>query len=381
MKPNFRPKNPRFSSGPCTKRPGWTPEVLKNALTGRSHRSKDAKRVLKEAVERTRKVLNLPADFQIVFMPASDTGAMEAALWTMLGARPVDVLAFESFGQGWAKDITDHLKLKDARVLSAPYGKLPDLKQVNPAHDLVFPWNGTTSGVKVPSGDFISDGREGVVICDATSAIFSMRLPWAKLDAITYSWQKALGGEAQHGTLILSPRAIARLESWTPQWPVPKIFRLVKKGKVDPGLFEGNTLNTPSMLVFEDYLDALKWGESVGGAAGMQKRTDANAKLVWDWIAKTPWAENLAADPATRSTTSISIKIVDPWFTAKSAEEQWTLVKKMTAHLEAEGAAFDVANHRDAPPGLRVWAGATVEASDLEALFPWLTWAYGEIRA
>ena len=380
MKPNFRPDNPRFSSGPCTKRPGWTPDALKNALIGRSHRSRDAKRVLKEAVELTRKVLGLPGDYRIAFMPASDTGAMEAALWTMLGSRPVDVLAFESFGQGWARDITDHLKLKDARVLSAPYGELPDLKQVNPKHDLVFTWNGTTSGVRVPDGDFISDAREGIVVCDATSAIFSVALPWEKIDALTYSWQKALGGEAQHGTLILSPRAIARLESWTPPWPVPKIFRLTKKGKVDPAVFEGNTLNTPSLLVVEDYLDALRWAESVGGVQGMQARTLANAEKIWEWVARTPWIENLAADPATRSTTSISLKIVDRWFAAKPLEEQWTLVKKMAALLEAEGAAFDIANHPDAPPGLRIWAGATVEGADLEALFPWLEWAFSEIR-
>jgi phosphoserine aminotransferase len=381
MKPNLRPQNPRFSSGPCTKRPGWTPDALKNALLGRSHRSKDGKRVMKEAAERTRSVLKLPASHQIVFMPASDTGAMEAALWNMLGARAVDVLSFESFGQGWAKDITDHLKLKDARVLGAPYGKLPELGQVNPKHDLVFPWNGTTSGVRVPNGDFISPTREGLVICDATSAIFSMALPWAKLDAVTYSWQKALGGEAQHGTLILGPRAIARLESHVPAWPVPKIFRLTKKGKVDPALFEGNTINTPSMLVFEDYLDALKWAESVGGAEGMQARTRANAERVWAWVEKTPWIQNLAADPATRSTTSISLKIVDPWFIAKPAEEQWALIKKTTALLEAEDAAFDVANHRDAPPGLRIWAGATVEGSDLDALFPWLEWAFACVKA
>ncbi|HXV73335.1 MAG TPA: phosphoserine transaminase [Sphingomonadales bacterium] len=380
MKPNFRPNNPRFSSGPCTKRPGWTPDALKDALIGRSHRSKDAQRVLKEAVKRTRCVLGLPDDYQVVFTPASDTGAMEMAMWTMLGERPVDVLVFESFGQGWAQDVTDHLKLKDARVLAAPYGKLPDLSQVNPEHDLVFPWNGTTSGVCIPNGDFISEKREGLVLCDATSAIFSMALPWQKLDAVTYSWQKALGGEAQHGTLILSPRAIARLESYTPPWPVPKIFRLAKKGKVDRALFEGNTLNTPSMLVFADYLDALTWAESAGSAAGLERRTRANAEKVWAWIARTPWAENLASDPATRSTTSISITIVDPWFKAKSPEEQWALVKKMTGLLEAENAAFDIANHRDAPPGLRIWAGATVEESDLEALFPWLEWAFSEIR-
>lgn len=380
MKPDFRPHNPRFSSGPCAKRPGWTPDALRKALVGRSHRSKDAKIILNEAVTHTRRLLELPPDYNIIFTPASDTGAVETALWNMLGQRPVDIISYEAFGQSWAKDITDHLKIKNSRVFSAPYGSLPDLRQINPNHDLVFPWNGTTSGVCVPDGDFISDNREGLVICDATSAIFSMTLPWKKLDVVTYSWQKALGSEAQHGALILSPRVIDRLENYTPPWPIPKIFRLTKNKKFDNSLFEGNTLNTPSMLVFEDYLDALRWADSVGGCEGMRRRTQVNAEKVWSWIERTTWAENMAQQPAIRSTTSISIKIIDPWFLKKTHEEQWSLIRKMVARLEVEEAAYDIANHRDAPPGLRIWTGATVEQSDLEALFPWLDWIFEEIK-
>lgn len=380
MKPNIRPQNPRFSSGPCTKRPGWTVDVLKSALTGRSHRSAAGKAKFAEAVQRTKQILQLPENYQVIFTPASDTGAMEMAIWTLLGERPVDVLAWESFGMGWVKDITDELKLENVNVLKADYGKLPDLSKVNSGHDVVFTWNGTTSGVCVPDGDWISDEREGLTICDATSGIFAMPLPFEKLDVTTYSWQKALGGEAQHGTMILSPRAIARLESYTPSWPLPKLFRLIKGGKIDPALFEGSTINTPSLLVLEDYLDALNWAGSVGGYEGLVKRTAKNAALIKAWVKKTDWVEFLAEDENYRSPTSVCLKITDPWFTAKPEDERKALVNKLVKLLETEQVAYDVGAYRAAPPGLRIWAGATVEAENLEALFPWLDWAYDEVR-
>ncbi len=380
MKPNQRPANPRFSSGPCTKRPGWTPEALKDALVGRSHRSADGKKIFKEAIQKTKEILELPEGYQVIFTPASDTGAVEMALWSMLGARPVDVLAWESFGQGWVTDITKQLKLENVRIIEAPYGELPDLGQVNPGHDVVFTWNGTTSGVRVPDGRWISETREGLTICDATSGIFAMDLPFEKLDVVTYSWQKVLGGEAQHGTMILSPKAIERLESYTPPWPLPKLFRLVKGGKVNPALFEGSTINTPSMLCLEDYLDALSWAMSVGGKAGLIRRTEENAAAISAWVEDTPWVDFLARDETVRSTTSVCLKIVDPWFEGLEEEGRRALVGKMVKVLEAERAAFDIGAYRAAPPGLRIWAGATVETADLEALFPWLDWAFMKIK-
>lgn len=380
MKPSQRPANPRFSSGPCTKRPGWTLDALKGALVGRSHRSADGKKIFKQAIQKTKEILGLPEGYQIIFTPASDTGAMETALWSMLGPRPVDVLVWESFGQGWAVDITDQLKLENVRIIEAPYGELPDLGQVNPGHDVVFTWNGTTSGVRVPDGEWISEAREGLTICDATSGIFAMDLPFEKLDVVTYSWQKVLGGEAQHGTMILSPRAIERLESYRPTWPLPKLFRLVKDGKVNPALFEGSTINTPSMLCLEDYLDALRWAERVGGKAGLIRRTEANAAAIGAWVADTPWVDFLARERKVRSTTSVCLKIVDEWFEGLTEVEQCAFVGKMVKLLEAEEAAYDIGAYRAAPPGLRIWAGATVETSNLEALFPWLDWAFMNIK-
>ena len=380
MKPSQRPANPRFSSGPCTKRPGWTLDALKGALVGRSHRSADGKKIFKQAIQKTKEILGLPEGYQIIFTPASDTGAMETALWSMLGPRPVDVLVWESFGQGWAVDITDQLKLENVRIIEAPYGELPDLGQVNPGHDVVFTWNGTTSGVRVPDGEWISEAREGLTICDATSGIFAMDLPFEKLDVVTYSWQKVLGGEAQHGTMILSPRAIGRLESYRPTWPLPKLFRLVKDGKVNPALFEGSTINTPSMLCLEDYLDALRWAESVGGKAGLIRRTEANAAAIGAWVADTPWVDFLARERKVRSTTSVCLKIIDEWFEELAEVERHAFVGKMVKLLEAEEAAYDIGAYRAAPPGLRIWAGATVETADLEALFPWLDWAFMNIK-
>ncbi len=380
MKPSQRPANPRFSSGPCTKRPGWTLDALKGALVGRSHRSADGKKIFKQAIQKTKEILGLPEGYQIIFTPASDTGAMETALWSMLGPRPVDVLVWESFGQGWAVDITDQLKLENVRIIEAPYGELPDLGQVNPGHDVVFTWNGTTSGVRVPDGEWISEAREGLTICDATSGIFAMDLPFEKLDVVTYSWQKVLGGEAQHGTMILSPRAIGRLESYRPTWPLPKLFRLVKDGKVNPALFEGSTINTPSMLCLEDYLDALRWAESVGGKAGLIRRTEVNAAAIGAWVADTPWVDFLARERKVRSTTSVCLKIVDEWFEGLTEVERRAFVGKLVKLLEAEEAAYDIGAYRAAPPGLRIWAGATVETADLEALFPWLDWAFMNIK-
>src|SRR5436853_781972 len=380
-KPASRPNVPHFSSGPCAKRPGWNPQNLKDAALGRSHRVKIGKAKLKLAIELTREVLEVPSAYRIGIVPAADTGAVEMALWSMLGARPVTTLAWESFGEGWVSDIVKELKLKDVTKLNAAYGELPDLSKVDPKAAVVFTWNGTTSGVRVPNADWIAADREGLAICDATSAAFAQPLDWQKLDVVTFSWQKALGGEAAHGMLILSPRAVARLESYTPAWPLPKIFRMTKGGKVNRGIFEGETINTPSMLCVEDYLDTLAWAKQAGGLRGLRARADANAKVIHDWIAKTPWIENLAEDPATRSNTSVCLKIVDPAITSVSIDAQWAFVKALVALIEKEGAAYDIATHRDAPPGLRIWCGSTVEASDVAALTPWIDWAFAQAKA
>lgn len=374
-KPAMRPARPEFSSGPCAKRPGWTPENLQNAVLGRSHRSKLGKARLQEAIDRTRQVLEVPEDFLIGIVPGSDTGAVEMALWSMLGPRPVQLLAFESFGKDWVTDVVKQLKLP-AEVLEAPYGELPDLTKVRKDADLVFTWNGTTSGVRVPNADFIAADREGITICDATSAAFAQALDWAKLDVVTFSWQKALGGEGAHGILILSPRAVARLESYTPAWPMPKLFRMTKAGKLAKDIFEGATINTPSMLCVEDAIDALKWAAQIGGLAEMQRRADANLAALAAWVAKTDWVDFLAADPAARSNTSVCLKVVDPRVTALADDAQADFAKKLAAVLEKEGAALDIGGYRDAPAGLRIWCGATVETSDLEALTPWLDWAF-----
>jgi phosphoserine aminotransferase len=378
-KPAVRPARPFFSSGPCAKRPGWTPEALKNALVGRSHRSKPGKARLKDAIDRTRKILGIPADYRIGIVPASDTGAMEMAMWSMLGPREVDLYAWESFGEDWVTDTVKQLKLK-AEVHKAGYGKLPELKAAKD-RDTVFLWNGTTSGVKVPNGDWIPADREAITICDATSAAFAMDLPWDKLDVTTFSWQKVLGGEAAHGILVLSPRAVARLESYTPPWPMPKIFRMTKGGKVTEGLFEGETINTPSMVAVEDYLDALTWAESVGGLKGLIARSNANLKVLSDWIAKGSAYGFLAENEASRSNTSVCIKITDPWFAGLSEEAQAEAAKKIASALEKEGVALDVAGYRAAPPGLRIWCGATVDEADIKALTPWLDWAVAQAKA
>ncbi|MDB5423122.1 MAG: serC [Phenylobacterium sp.] len=379
-KPAMRPARPEFSSGPCAKRPGWAPENLQNAVLGRSHRSKLGKARLKEAIDRTREVLEVPDDFLIGIVPGSDTGAVEMAMWSMLGPRPVQLLAFESFGKDWVTDVVKQLKI-EAEVLDAPYGQLPDLTRVRSDADLVFTWNGTTSGVRVPNADFISADREGVVICDATSAAFAQPLDWAKLDVVTFSWQKALGGEAAHGVLILSPRAVARLESYTPPWPMPKLFRMTKGGKVTLDLFEGATINTPSMLAVEDAVDALKWAASIGGLAEMQRRADANLGVLEAWAQKTSWVAFLAEDPAIRSNTSVCLKVIDPAITSLPDDAQADFAKKLAALLEKEGVALDVGGYRDAPPGLRIWCGATVDTDDLDALTPWLDWAYASVSS
>jgi phosphoserine aminotransferase len=374
-KPAMRPARAEFSSGPCAKRPGWAPENLQNAVLGRSHRSKLGKARLKDAIDRTRDVLEIPDDYLIGIVPGSDTGAVEMAMWSLLGSRPVQLLAFESFGKDWVTDVTKQLKI-EAEVLQAPYGELPDLSKVRKDADLVFTWNGTTSGVRVPDAGFIAADREGLTICDATSAAFAQTLDWPKLDVVTFSWQKALGGEAAHGVLILSPRAVARLESYAPPWPLPKLFRLTKGGKLNAEIFEGSTINTPSMLCVEDYLDALRWATSIGGLAELRRRADANLGVLEAWAGKTRWVDFLAADPATRSNTSVCLKVVDPRVTALADEAQADFAKKLASALEKEGVAYDVAGYRDAPAGLRIWCGATVDASDLEALTPWLDWAF-----
>jgi len=379
-KPAMRPARPEFSSGPCAKRPGWSPENLGNAVLGRSHRSKLGKTRINEVMDRTREVLGLPDDYLMGIVPGSDTGAVEMALWSLLGPRPVQLLAFESFGKDWVTDVTKQLKI-DAEVLSAPYGQLPDLSKVRKDADLVFTWNGTTSGVRVPNADFIAADREGLTICDATSAAFAQKLDWPKLDVVTFSWQKALGGEAAHGVLILSPRAVARLESYTPPWPMPKLFRMTKNGKVNGEIFQGSTINTPSMLCVEDCLDSLRWAASIGGLPEMQRRADANLAVLDGWVAKTDWVAFLAEDPAIRSNTSVCLKVVDPRVTGLSGEAQADFAKKLAGRLEKEGVALDVGGYRDAPPGLRIWCGATVETSDLDALTPWLDWAFAETVA
>jgi phosphoserine aminotransferase len=378
--PSVRPRVPRFSSGPCAKRPGWNAQALSDAVLGRSHRSKAGKAKLKRAIDLTREVLGVPADYRIGIVPASDTGAVEMALWSLLGARPVTMLVWESFGEGWLSDVAKELKLKDATVLRAPYGELPDLSAVDPASDVVFTWNGTTSGVRVPNANWIAADRTGLTICDATSAAFAQRLDWSKLDVATFSWQKALGGEAAHGMLILSPRAVTRLEGYTPPWPLPKIFRMTKGGKLVEGIFAGETINTPSMLCVEDYLDALDWAKGVGGLPALCARADANAKVIADWVAGTSWIDFLARDSALRSNTSVCLKVVDPAVSRLSADAQAAFVKGIAAALEKEGVAYDIDAYRDAPPGLRVWCGSTVEKSDVEALTPWLDWAYAKAK-
>jgi phosphoserine aminotransferase len=386
MKPSLKPRVPNFSSGPCAKRPGWSPAALADACVGRSHRSKAGKAKLAEVISLSRSILGIPADYRVAIVPASDTGAVEMALWSLLGARGVDVLAWESFGEGWATDVVKQLKLADVRVLKADYGALPDLAQVDPDRDVVFTWNGTTSGVRVPDGDWIADDRQGLTICDATSAVFAMALPWTKLDVVTWSWQKVLGGEGAHGMLVLSPRAVARLESYKPAWPLPKLFRLTSGGKLSEGIFAGETINTPSMLAVEDAIDSLRWAQGVGGLAGLIGRVERNAAAIDAWVARTPWVDYLATRPETRSPTSVCLVIADPWFRGLDAQDgavggQADAAKRLVALVEGEGAGFDLGAYRDAPPGLRIWGGATVETADLEALFPWLDWAYDEIRA
>jgi phosphoserine aminotransferase len=380
-KPASRPTVPHFSSGPCAKRPGWTPQNLKDALLGRSHRAKVGKARLKQAIELTRELLEVPADYRIGIVPASDTGAVEMALWSLLGARGVTTLAWESFGEGWVSDIIKELKLKDVTQLHAGYGDIPDLSKVDCDTDVIFTWNGTTSGVRVPNADWIRADRKGLTICDATSAAFAQPLDWKKLDVVTFSWQKALGGEAAHGMLVLSPRAVERLETYKPAWPLPKIFRMTKGGKLNAGIFEGETINTPSMLCVEDYLDALNWGKSIGGLKALMARADANTRVLADWKAKTPWIDFLAKDPALRSNTSVCLKVTDPAITSLSADAQSDFAKKLVALVEKENAGFDFAHYRDAPAGLRIWCGATVEAKDVELLTQWIDWAFAETKA
>lgn len=381
MKPQSRPRDPRFSSGPCTKRPNWTLDNLKNASLGRSHRSGEGKARLKEVIDRSRAILGIPDDWRIGIVPASDTGAFEMAMWSMLGARGIDTFAWESFGAGWVTDIEKQLKLKDLRKFDAGYGEVPDFSQADPVRDIIFTWNGTTSGARVPDADWIRDDREGLTFCDATSAVFAMDLPWKKLDVVTWSWQKVMGGEAAHGMLVLSPRAVERLQSYTPPWPLPKIFRMTSGGKLIEGIFRGETINTPSMLCVEDAIDGLKWAEEIGGLKALIARSEGNLKAIADWVARTDWVDFLAGDPKSRSCTSVCLKVVAPWFEALSGDEKAAAAKKIVKLLDDEGAAFDVEGYRDAPPGLRVWAGSTVEQSDLEALFPWLDWAVATVAA
>ncbi|MGD0431276.1 MAG: phosphoserine transaminase [Acetobacteraceae bacterium] len=374
--PELRPLNPCFSSGPCAKRPGFTLDALSGALLGRNHRATETKARITEVIDRSRALLGMPADWRLGVVPASDTGAMEIAIWSLLGPRPVDILTFESFGAGWATDILRQLKLPEARVLPADYGDLPNLAEVDPAHDFVFTWNGTTSGVRVPNADWIAADRQGLAICDATSAVFAMPIEWEKLDVATWSWQKVLGGEAAHGMLALSPRAVARLESQEPAWPMPKVFRLTNKGKLTEGIFRGDTMNTPSMLCVEDALDGLRWAERIGGLPALFARSEANLKAVADFVERNERFDFLARDPATRSNTSICLKIVSPWFLSLDDNRRTAAAKRMTALLDERGIAHDIGSYRDAPPGLRIWGGATVETSDVQALMPWLQWAH-----
>jgi len=380
MKPNSRPANPSFSSGPCAKRPGWSLQVLEAALLGRSHRSKPGKAKLKEVVDRSRGLLGIPKDYRLGIVPASDTGAVEMAMWSLLGARGVDLLAWEVFGEGWATDVEKQLKIADLRVMRAPYGQIPDLAKVDTDRDVVFPWNGTTSGARIPDGDWIRADRKGLTICDATSAVFAMDLPWPKLDVVTWSWQKVLGGEAAHGMLALSPRAVERLETYKPAWPLPKVFRLTSKGKFAENIFQEETINTPSMLAVEDAIDGLRWAESVGGLPALKARSEANLAAIARWVARSEWLDFLVVDTKIRSCTSVCLKVVDDWFLRLAPDAQRAQVKRIEALLDAEGVAYDIAGHRDAPPGLRLWCGATVETRDVEALLPWLDWAFGEIR-
>jgi phosphoserine aminotransferase len=380
QKPDRRPARPHFSSGPCAKRPGWSPDVLSRAMVGRSHRAKPAVARIQAVSDASRRILGMPDDYRLGLVPGSDTGAMELALWSLLGQRGAHLLAWESFGQGWITDVVKQLGLEDALELRAEYGELPDLTQVDFARDVVFTWNGTTSGVRVPDGDWIDDDREGLTVCDATSAVFAMELPWQKLDVVTWSWQKVLGGEAAHGMLALSPRAVERLETYTPPWPLPKLFRLAKGGKLTEGVFQGSTINTPSMLCVEDAIDALAWAEEIGGRAALQKRSQENLDAIARWVAESDWIEFLARDPATRSSTSICLRIVDPWFREQDEARQTALAKEIGSRLDAEGVAHDIGSYRDAPAGLRIWGGATVETSDVEALLPWLDWAWAEVR-
>lgn len=380
-KPANLPKNPNFSSGPCAKRPGWSLDALKDAALGRSHRAKIGKAKLKLSIDLTREILQVPADYRIGIVPASDTGAVEMAMWSLLGPRGVEALAWESFGEGWVTDIVKQLKLKDAQVKKAAYGEIVDLASVNFDNDVIFTWNGTTSGVRVPNGDWIAGDRKGLTIADATSAAFAQKLDWPKLDVVTFSWQKALGGEAAHGVLILSPRAVARLESHSPAWPMPKIFRMTKGGKLIEGIFEGETINTPSMLCVEDYIDALNWAKSIGGLDGLVARADANTKVLADWVANSGWAAFLARDAAIRSNTSVCLKVVDPAIAALPADAQAAFAKKLSSLVEKEKAGYDIGAYRDAPPGLRIWCGATVEAADVAALTHWLDWAFAAAKA
>ena len=380
-KPKEKPANPRFSSGPTSKRPGWSLAELDTESLGRSHRATQPKARLKKVIDESKRILGIPEDYLVAIVPASDTGAFEMAMWTMLGARGVDVLSWESFGEGWATDIKSQLKLDDIRLISANYGDLPDLGSTDAAtRDVIFTWNGTTSGVCLSNADWISADREGLTFCDATSAVFAMEVDWSKLDVVTWSWQKVLGGEAGHGMLALSPRALERLETYTPAWPLPKIFRLAKKGKVGLDLFAGSTINTPSMLAVEDQLDALAWAGSIGGLAGLVERSQANLSAIKTWVDKSDWIAFLASDPSSISSTSICLCIVDEWFSAQEEDAQRSLIKSLVSKLEAEDVALDIGGYRDAPPGLRIWGGSTIEVSDIEALLPWLDWAYAQIR-
>lgn len=380
MKPKRIPLNPCFSSGPCAKRPGWSLAALEGAALGRSHRAKIGKSKLAEVIERSKKILGIPADYRLGILPASDTGAIEAAMWSLLGARGVDVLAWESFGSTWASDCKKQLKLKDLRIIDAPYGELPNLEKVDWSHDVVFTWNGTTSGVRVPRSDWIADNRQGLAICDATSAVFAMDVPFHKLDVVTWSWQKVLGGEGAHGMLALSPRAVERLRTYTPAWPLPKIFQLNKGTELIEGIFLGETINTPSMLCVEDAIDGLVWAESIGGLPALIQRSEANLAAIRAWVDHTPWVEFLANQPSTISCTSICLKIVDGWYLALDAKAQEKVAKDMVALLEKEKIAYDIGAYRDAPSGLRIWGGATVETKDIEALLPWLDWAWAEVK-
>ena len=380
MKPEQKPNRPFFSSGPCSKRPGWSPNSLEGALVGRSHRSKGAKARIKEVIDRSKSILGIPDDYICVIVPASDTGALEMALWNLLGQKGVEMLAWESFGLGWVTDVEKQLKIDDVTTRTADYGELPDLDKVDFSKDVVFTWNGTTSGAKVPNGDWITDDREGLTICDATSAVFAMDLPWSKLDVVTWSWQKVMGGEAAHGMIVLSPRAVERIESYSPPWPLPKIFRLSKGGNLIKGIFEGATINTVSMICVEDALDGLLWAESIGGLDSLIDRSNKNLSAVENWVGDRDWVDFLASDPAERSNTSICLRITDPWYNSLSREEQQKKAKQLVALIENEGVAFDFGSYRDAPPGIRIWGGATVDSQDTEALLPWIDWAYQAVK-